>query len=69
MSDEAPTAESSKTPLLSLNALDLGPAWARGETEGKKSGEAKGRRRRDDDRKRDGGRGEGKRQDGRDRER
>ncbi|MDP7656716.1 MAG: hypothetical protein QF706_11595, partial [Roseibacillus sp.] len=69
MSDEAQAAESPKDPLLSLNSLDLGPAWARGETEKKKSGEAKGRRRRDDDRERDRGRGEGKRQDGRDRDR
>ncbi|MEE3179740.1 MAG: hypothetical protein VX317_08660, partial [Verrucomicrobiota bacterium] len=69
MSDEAQAAESPKDPLLNLNSLDLGPAWARGETEGKKSGETKGRRRRDDDLEHDRGRGEGKRQDGRDRDR
>ena len=45
MSDEAQPAESPEDTLLGLNALDLGPAWARGETERKKGGD--GRRQRD----------------------
>ena len=43
MSDEGQPAESPEDTLLGLNALDLGPAWARGETEQKKSGEGKRR--------------------------
>ena len=45
MSEEAQPAESSKDPLLSLNSLDLGPAWARGEPERKGGAETDGKRR------------------------
>ena len=44
MSEEAKPAESSKEPLLSLDSLDLGPAWARGEPERKAGGESEGKR-------------------------
>ena len=40
MSEEAKPAESTKDPLLSLDSLDLGPAWARGEPERKGGGES-----------------------------
>ena len=45
MSEEAQPAESSKDPLLSLNSLDLGPAWARGEPERKGGAESESKRR------------------------
>ena len=45
MSEEAQPAESSKDPLLSLNSLDLGPAWARGEPKHKGGAESESKRR------------------------
>lgn len=66
MSDEAQPGDSPEDALLGLNALDLGPAWARGETEQKKSGEGKRRRGGDQGRnERSRGRGEGNRGEGR----
>ena len=61
MSEEAKPVESSKAPLLSLDSLDLGPAWARGETERKGGGESDGKRRQ----RKSGGRGTDNRGDGR----
>ena len=61
MSDKAQPAESPQDPLLSLNSLDLGPAWARGETERREDRETRGRGRHDDrDRGRGKDRGKGK---------
>ena len=61
MSEEAKPAESSKEPLLSLDSLDLGPAWARGEPERKAGGESEGKRHRG----KSGGRRTDRRGDGR----
>ena len=61
MSEEAKPAESSKDPLLSLDSLDLGPAWARGEPERKGGGESEGKR----NKGKSGGRRTDRRGDGR----
>ena len=61
MSEEAKQAESSQDPLLSLDSLDLGPAWARGEPERKGGGASDGTRRQG----KSGGRRTDRRGDGR----
>lgn len=67
MSDEGQQPESPQDALLGLTSFDIGPAWARGGDEGKKSGEPeKGKEKRHRERERgEGQRGEGRRGEGR----